>query len=262
MSRLRGPRAALATLLRGRRAAEGGVILGYHDVLPTRTQRPWDVSADQLIDHVEWVRRCGFELVATSQLVRELNAGRSVAGLASVTFDDALVGVLDAVEALGARRVPATVYATCTSMGEAPAWWPDARRVLSADELRHIADLDHVEIGAHSWSHASLVELDDQQLRREVADSGRHLADLVAAPVETFAYPSGHHDRRVRAAVRDAGYLGAMTFHNGRIDHRSDPFGLPRLTAGAHLGRRRLRYHLMRPADAWPELGDGNLAPT
>ncbi|MEM9607081.1 MAG: polysaccharide deacetylase family protein [Actinomycetota bacterium] len=254
MSRLRGPHGALTTLLRGRRAAEGGIVLGYHDVLPMRTSRPWDVSSEQLVDHIDAVRQAGFEIVPMSAMARELAAGRPVARLAAVTFDDALVGVLDAVKMLGKRSVPVTVYATCSSMGRSPSWWPDARRVLTALELRRVAGLEHVEIGSHSWSHLSLVDVDDETLRREICDSRRYLSTLVEAPVETFAYPSGHHDARVRAATRRAGYLGAVTFQNGRVATTSDRFALPRFTGGAHLSRARFRYHLLRPAQAWPDI--------
>ena len=250
-ARARGPASALATLAAGRPRSSGGVVLGYHDVVAGPATERWDVSLDDLRAHVDVLRRRGFRFARLDELLVELRAGRDVDGLAVVTFDDALVGVLDAAELLDRLDVPATVLAVADDPGSVPRWWPGARRTLRADELRDLAAAGH-EIGAHSRTHRSLVGLGDDDLADEIAGSIDRVADAVGRPVRTVAYPHGHHDQRARRAVEAAGALGAVTFANGRVRPTTDPFAVPRLTAGAHFGARRLDYHLLRSAASWP----------
>jgi peptidoglycan/xylan/chitin deacetylase (PgdA/CDA1 family) len=65
--------------------------------------------------------------------------------------------------------------------------------------------------GSHSLTHAMLTSLTDDELQREVHDSKKKLEDLLGVEVKWFAYPYGDVDRRVRAAVQEAGYKAAVT---------------------------------------------------
>jgi hypothetical protein len=53
--------------------------------------------------------------------------------------------------------------------------------------------------------------LGHRALREEVGASRRFLKRTFHVPVNFFAYPSGEYDARAVAAVRKAGYLGAVT---------------------------------------------------
>jgi len=102
-----------------------------------------------------------------------------------------------------------------------------ARRLLTLDQLREMHRLGAV-IGSHSMTHASLPSLSDGALRREVRDSKNRLEDLFGGEVAWFAYPFGDVDRRVRAAVAEAGYKGAVTTAPG-LNWWQDPLALRRI---------------------------------
>lgn len=68
-----------------------------------------------------------------------------------------------------------------------------------------------------------------------------------------LAYPFGHHDPRVRDAVRAAGYATGWTFLNGRVVPDLDPWVLPRLTMHQGLTPGRLAWQLSRRAGDWPD---------
>jgi peptidoglycan/xylan/chitin deacetylase (PgdA/CDA1 family) len=74
------------------------------------------------------------------------------------------------------------------------------------------------------------------------------LRELTGQSVDLFAYPGGFYDPAARAATRDAGYLAAFTFRNGRLLHGLDPFRSPRLSMGSGWGASRLAYMFARPA--------------
>lgn len=109
-----------------------------------------------------------------------------------------------------------------------------ARRVLGWAELDRLAS-EGVALGPHSRTHPMLDRLDTDRLDAEIQGS---LADMrerlgPASVANVFAYPSGGHDPRVRAAVQRAGFSAAFTTERGLIDvERCDPVRLPRLNIG------------------------------
>lgn len=75
-----------------------------------------------------------------------------------------------------------------------------------------VAELDAhplVTVGAHGVSHANLVCVDDDELVRELVDSRAMLMEWLERDVNGMSYPYGSHDRRVRRAVKEAGYRRA-----------------------------------------------------
>ena len=99
---------------------------------------------------------------------------------------------------------------------------------LSPTELRELAALPQVTIGAHGVTHVPLTRCDDRQLREELTGSKHYLEDLLGRPVKELAYPHGAVDRRVRDAAGLAGYdLGATSHFNINTAGR-DPLLLAR----------------------------------
>ena len=257
LAKLRVPLSASGRLLTGRAGRGGGVVLAYHDVVAgAEVDGPWSVTADQLRTHLRVVRRLGFTFVTLADLTRRTLAGESVDGLAAIAFDDALAGVArNALPILHEHGVPSTLMTVSTAWGNPPEWWPGSDRTMTRAELTEAVG-HGVDLAAHTRTHASLTTLAGGPagaLRDEVEGCRAELEDLTGAPVRLFAYPYGHHDPAVRAAVEAADYAAAFTFLNGRVGSGLDRHRLPRLTMGAHQSAARLAYHLARPAQSWPE---------
>ncbi len=77
-----------------------------------------------------------------------------------------------------------------------------------------------MEFGSHSYSHPDLRGKPADFLTREIVSSKAAIEAHIQQPVRLFCYPSGGYDRKVVAAVRDAGYWAAVTTQQG-IDHPS-----------------------------------------
>jgi peptidoglycan/xylan/chitin deacetylase (PgdA/CDA1 family) len=84
------------------------------------------------------------------------------------------------------------------------------------------------ELDSHTKTHAALRGLSRRVLRDEVAGSRRFMRRTFHVPVNFFAYPSGEYDARVVAAVRKAGYLGAVTT-NPHFAGPHEPYTLGRI---------------------------------
>jgi peptidoglycan/xylan/chitin deacetylase (PgdA/CDA1 family) len=102
-----------------------------------------------------------------------------------------------------------------------PSWG----RMLSWEEVRSLHAAGH-EIGSHSCSHALLPQL--PALGDELAGSKRAIERELGAPVRSFCYPNGDHDRRVRDATEAAGYANAVTTRWGRNRPDADGYTLAR----------------------------------
>jgi peptidoglycan/xylan/chitin deacetylase (PgdA/CDA1 family) len=146
--------------------------------------------------------------------------------------------------------VPATVFVVSDIRGVDPPFWPGAQRTLQTEELRELHAAG-VRLGSHTATHSSLPDLDDARLRDELVRSRSELECLTGDPCDVLAYPSGHHDARVRHAAEMAGYRAACTFSFGRVTDGSDRYALPRFCMGPGHHRARLAYHLSRPPSAW-----------
>ncbi len=244
---------AARQLLGKRRASPGAVVLGYHDVVAATPDDDWSVSADALAAHIGLLRRLGMRIVDLEEIVTRHRTGQPIDGLAAITFDDALLGVYrHAKEVLVRAEAPATVFVVSGTIGLPPPWWPGADRTMTGDELAELT-ASGIRLAAHTRSHRSLPSLDAESLRLELRGCRSDLREFTEDPVDLLAYPSGHHDRRVREAAAHAGYSAAFTFLNGRWCGPEDPLRLPRLTMGRHMNTGRLAYHLLRPAGSWPD---------
>lgn len=250
-----GALAGARVLAGGRIRARGAVVLAYHDVGEPGGVG-YHVSPALLRDHLDWVKRWGLHTIDLGDVCRAVERGErgsSLDGRVGVCFDDALVGVhREALDILGNAGVSATVFVVANALGCDPWWWHGAARVMSAAELLDVVAAGH-RIGSHTLTHPSLPSLDDGTLEREMRDSRASLEDLVQQPVEVLAYPSGHHDARVREYAEAAGYRGAFTFLNGRVTTGLGRYALPRLTMSDRQTRARLAYQLARPAWSWPD---------
>jgi peptidoglycan/xylan/chitin deacetylase (PgdA/CDA1 family) len=83
------------------------------------------------------------------------------------------------------------------------------------------------EVDSHSATHPDLTQLGGAELTEEVAGSRRFLQRTYHVPSDNFCYPSSIYDDSTIAAVRAAGYVGAVTEDPGYAS-RDRPYELNR----------------------------------
>ena len=246
---VRGATGLIGAPLRGR----GAMVLTYHDVTDDPASTSDQVSPQALRADLAALRRWGIELVPLSELVARFEAGRPLDGLAAVTFDDALIGVLrEGLGVLDEFGVSATVFAVSQRVGTGvPEWYPGSDRVMTREELLEVVAAGHT-VHSHTQTHVDLATVDDaDRIRDELTRSRADLEQILGHPVEYLAYPFGHFDRRVRDAAEAAGYRAAFTFQAGRVVAGLDRYRLPRFPMWADHRRARLAFRLGRPQSSF-----------
>ncbi len=105
------------------------------------------------------------------------------------------------------------------------------KAMLKWDELRDMAQSRLITIGAHTVTHPILTHLDDNEIRTEIEDSCRRIAQELGRPVRFFAYPNGDYNSTAQSAVRGCGLVGCATQGNGFNPPGTDLTVLRRLGA-------------------------------
>lgn len=211
-------------------------VLLYHSVAdrPAAVDRRWTVSRCDFAAHVNVLAESGRVALQIDELAAALRGERPLPERAvAITFDDGFADTLAAVETLHAQELAATVYVTSGEVGRPGR--------LSAAGLAELARLQSVELGAHAVRHQRLDELDEANLVGEVGPSGARLEDLAQVAVRSFSYPHGSYDRRVRAAVIDAGYRSAVAVKNALSHAGDDPYAIARWTVTAGTPAAKVR---------------------
>jgi peptidoglycan/xylan/chitin deacetylase (PgdA/CDA1 family) len=242
-------------LARRRLTTGGSFALVFHGV----TARPIPaapgryLSADDLRRVLAWLAD-RFALLAPHDFVTSRRPG------ILLTFDDGLANnVSNALPVLAEFGAPAVLFVATQHVSDPRNWLPDSRALaatmqmsgedlraelfdgMSADQLRQCGAHPLVTVGSHTVSHPRLSTCSDDELRHELAESRRLLAELSGQPVDLFAYPKGDYDRRVAEAVRAAGYRAAFA-----VDARGlapPDYEIPRIGI-YHAGPAYLGYKL------------------
>ena len=134
------------------------------------------------------------------------SGGKAAHGLrVAVTFDDGYKDNLHrAAPLLQELKIPFAVFIATAYTQKSSSIF------LGPAEIRELARLPGVTIGAHGKTHTQLTRCDDHDLRNELVESKAYLEDLLGQPVTSMAYPHGAADMRVRNAVQAAGYAAAF----------------------------------------------------
>jgi peptidoglycan/xylan/chitin deacetylase (PgdA/CDA1 family) len=203
------------------------LILAHHgvrDVPAHRDREGLFISPRQLRSEIRRLRRWGYAFMTFGALAERVARGAG-SGCVALTFDDGLEDNLtELVPILRDEDAAATVFVTTGWMGGPHPSVPYAR-IMTPDEVRDL-HRSGVEIGGHTVTHPDLRALDPEDVRAEVAEGCAQLAELIGAPVDTFAYPFGFADAETIRATGEAGVRAACRVAGeGSWD---EPLNLPR----------------------------------
>ncbi|MEV4916888.1 polysaccharide deacetylase family protein [Streptomyces tirandamycinicus] len=214
-------------------------ILMYHAIAhrPAPAARPLSVTPEAFAEQMELLGERGFTPVTTARLGRAWRHGEPLPPRpVLITFDDGYEGVhRHALPVLDTLGFTSTLFVS-TGWLRGPhheGGAPDT--MLDWGQVRELAAAG-MEIGGHSHTHPQLDQLDDGRLRSEALRCKEIItAELGTAPV-SFAYPYGYSSRRVRRAVRAAGFAQSLAVGNALARRRQGPYALERVTVRRSTG--------------------------
>lgn len=139
-----------------------------------------------------------------------------------LTFDDGYLDNLsNALPILKAKGWKATLFALADRTHK-ENFWDEAERGLETSRLMDAKDVQQMrtegwEIGAHTFMHKRLPELNNDKLKYEILGGKLAIELETKSPILGFAYPYGDFGIREEQAVRDAGYDYAVATDSGGL---------------------------------------------
>ena len=103
-------------------------------------------------------------------------------------------------------------------------------RMLTWNQI-HQMHASGIDFGSHTVSHTILTRMPRPEMIRELCESKEQISAHLGVPISSFAYPNGHvgdYSSEVQGALKDAGYLCAVTSEFGLNHVFSNPFELRR----------------------------------
>jgi peptidoglycan/xylan/chitin deacetylase (PgdA/CDA1 family) len=184
------------------------------------------ISPKRFREQMEW-------LAASQTRVVPLAEIQHTRGAIALTFDDAFRNFYEhALPVLERHRFPATVFVVS---GHCGTWneWPQTVGGIPRLELMSWSELEAVAaagmtLGAHTVTHPHLTGLEEAALERELISCRAAIEDHTGRPVDTFAYPYGDVNLRVRRAVGRHFRLACGT-RLAFVSPDSDSLELPRV---------------------------------
>jgi peptidoglycan/xylan/chitin deacetylase (PgdA/CDA1 family) len=215
------------------------LVFMYHSISRYDEDPLQVIMTPQRFDRqMRWMRSRGLRGVSMGEMLDAAAEGRT-RRLVGLTFDDGYADfVTNAMPVLQRYGFTATAFVLAGRFGGENEWCKRGPRkpLLTADQVREIASAG-IEIASHGLKHVSLLETDDARLREETVRSRAILQELLGQPIHGFAYPYGHSDARVVAAVQSAGYDYACAVRPGSGIGRH---AIPRTSAFEHDNSWRL----------------------
>lgn len=197
-------------------------IMTYHHVEKTDRVEPNWVSPANFERHMEYLHHHGFHVMRFSELVEAIEQGKKPSRKSVViTFDDGNEdNYTQAFPILKKYNFPAIMFVSSDLVNKPGR--------VTWDQLREMMAYG-IEIGSHTRHH---VYLPDKPLGiqiDEIKGSQRVLWQELGAEIKYFAYPSGGFSTRVKAILRESGYLAACTTNRGRDRLNRDLYELNRV---------------------------------
>lgn len=214
-------------------------ILMYHSVAhqPNEATRELSVTPDAFAEQMALLYQQGFTPVSTARLAASWREGGPLpARPVLVTFDDGYEGVhRHGLPVLAKHGFAATLFVSTGWIRGAYDTGGSLDTMLDWDQVRELA-AEQVEIGGHSHTHPQMDQLAEDALRFEVLRCREIIADELGACPASFAYPYGYSSRRVRHAVRAAGFDQSLAVGNALARRRQGPYALQRVTVRRSTG--------------------------
>ena len=215
-------------------------VLMYHKVtsdMPTTSHRIF-VPEKRFKQHLRFFKLGRFTALTFSEYN---NFGTGASSLASfpkkpliLTFDDGYeTAVSNALPLMNAYGFHGVVFL----LGDAQKshnFWDSNRKelhnALAGLQQRQLFRKAGWEIGAHSMTHRDLTKLDDTQAGAEIGQSKKSLEDEFGATVDSFAYPFGFCDERIKKLVSKAGFSFGVATDTGGMRIEDDRFQVFRIS--------------------------------
>jgi peptidoglycan/xylan/chitin deacetylase (PgdA/CDA1 family) len=168
-----------------------------------------------------------------------------------ITFDDGYLDTLEnAIPILLELNMRAVIFVMGDRKLKSARWDElddfDSCPLMSDEQVRTIQEMGF-EIGAHSLDHFPLTVLSEEDIEYEVTRSKEAIENVLEKSIQTFSYPYGSVDERVKRIVSDSGFLFACGVYTGAAKFSQSMMDFRRLAVNQETSRLKFLFTLLLP---------------
>ena len=245
------------------------LILAYHSIRDDRGYSI-DVTIKQFEKQMDYLYRKGFQVTSLKKLaeVLQLHNRKLTPKLVAITFDDGhRDNYHNAYPILKKYGFCATIFLATEYIGttqwvkyvspKAREWYAQKPidyentanwkqyEFLSLTEIREMAKSGIIYFGSHTQTHPFLTQIPDKNIQQEIIQSKNELERILGTSVDSFCYPYGNFNEKVKEHVKKSGYLCACVTQLNSFPHNylnKDLFTLKRIGVYYDVGLWNFRF--------------------
>ena len=115
-----------------------------------------------------------------------------------LTIDDGFSSFYNNAWPILKKKIPFIIFINTESVGSSG--------YMSWDQLKEISKFDFVHIGNHSHSHEYLVDMNDDEIRKDFEIAKKLFDENLNNKTKFFAYPFGEYKNLHKKIVKDLGF--------------------------------------------------------
>ena len=198
-------------------------ILMYHRVLAERPEKEshWHyVTVTEFRKQMNLVDSLGYTSITFSDYQQCLEGKLTLPSKPIIiTFDDGYLDTFDnAIPVLLELNMRAVIFVMGNRNLKSAHWDEldgfDSCPLMSDEQIRMVQNMGF-EIGAHSLEHLALTGLSEKEMAYEITRSKAAIEKVLENTIQTFSYPYGSVNDRVKKVVSDSGFLFACGVYSG-----------------------------------------------
>tara|TARA_B100000945_G_scaffold319527_1_gene326948 strand:+ start:1337 stop:2269 length:933 start_codon:yes stop_codon:yes gene_type:complete len=179
--------------------------------------------------HINLIKESNFEFISHKVFDESVNKDNFNKKIL-ITIDDAFSSFYKkAWPILKKEKIPFIIFVNTETVG--------ASGYMNWEELKEISKFDFVHIGNHSHSHDYLVDMEDDEILKDLKISKEILEKKLNNKTKFFAYPFGEYKNSYKKIVKDLGFVYGFGQHSGVIDKTKNKFELPRFPINEKYGK-------------------------
>ncbi len=205
-------------------------VLGYHDFTLKGLPTEMKIRAEKFHNQMQALKDARIPVIPLSDYLAWRREEKPIpAECAVITIDDGWVETHTyAMPILKEFGYPFTIYIYTKFLN-------NGGRTLSNEQVKELL-ASGAELGSHSVSHELMTARgkfkDDAAyeawLTDEIVNSKKILEERFGVTVNSFAYPFGGYNERIRQMIEDAGYTSAVTVNGAKSDFETPLQEIPR----------------------------------
>lgn len=202
-------------------------IIMYHYIHPNPDSKDrLTVSPETFDQQMRFLKERRYNVISLEKLATLIKDKKKIPSRTiAITIDDGHKDIYNyAFPVLKKYNFPATVFVIIDEIDR-----PQDDR-LNWNQIKKMQDSGVVTIGSHALGAEPLINIQsEEELKRQIFESRKILEEKLKKEINTFSYPEGFFNAKIKKMVMDAGYKLAVATTPGIHSPSDDVFALKRV---------------------------------